>query len=126
MTVSTPASLRQLITRSDGHPALVAPGSGATLSYGALQRALDQAAGRLAASGVRAGDRVALAASGGPALIVAFLAIVASGAAAAPLNPALGEAELIAEHDDLRESRLLHDGAAGAIAAAAQDRKSVV
>jgi acyl-CoA synthetase (AMP-forming)/AMP-acid ligase II len=120
MTVSTPASLRQLITRSDGHPALVAPGSGVTLSYGALQQALDQAAGRLAASGVRAGDRVALAASGGPALIVAFLAVVASGAAGAPLNPALGVAELVAELEDLRITRLLHDGAAGAATAAAQ------
>ena len=120
MTVSTPASLRQLITRSDSHPALVAPESGATLSYGELQQAVDRAAGRLAASGVLAGDRVALAAAGGPALIVAFLAVVASGAAAAPLNPALGVAELVAELDDLRVSRLLHDGAARAATAAAE------
>jgi acyl-CoA synthetase (AMP-forming)/AMP-acid ligase II len=120
MTVSTPASLRQLITRSDGHPALVAPESGATLSYGALQQAVDRAAGRLAVSGVRAGDRVALAAAGGPALIVAFLAVVASGAAVAPLNPALGVAELLAELDDLRVSRLLHDGSARAATAAAE------
>ena len=120
MTVSTPASLRQLITRSDSHPALVAPESGTTLSYGALQQALDRAAGRLAASGVRAGDRVALAAAGGPAMIVAFLAVVASGAAGAPLNPALGVAELVAELDDLRVSRLLHDGAARAATAAAE------
>ncbi len=69
---------------------------------------------------MREGDRVALVAANGPALIVAFLAVVASGAAAAPLNPALGEAELSAELDDLRVSRLLHDGAAGAIAAAGQ------
>ena len=63
-------------------------------------------------SGVREGDRVALVAANGPALIVAFLAVVASGAAAAPLNPALGVAELTAELADLRVSRLLHDGAA--------------
>ena len=120
MTASNPASLRRLVTRSDSHPALVVPESGAALSYAALQRALDRAVGRLATLGVREGDRVALVAANGPALIVAFLAIVASGAAAAPLNPALGEAELIAELDDLRVSRLLHDGAAAAIAAAAQ------
>ena len=120
MTASNPASLRRLVARSDSHPALVVPESGAALSYAALQRALDRAAGRLATLGVREGDRVALVAANGPALIVAFLAIVASGAAAAPLNPALGEAELIAELDDLRVSRLLHDGAAGAIAAAGQ------
>src|SRR6202044_3096708 len=120
MTVTTPPTLRQLVTRSDDHPALVVPESGAALSYAALQRALDRAVGRLAALGVREGDRVALVAANGPALIVAFLAVVASGAAAAPLNPALGEAELSAELDDLRVSRLLPDGAAGAIAAAGQ------
>ena len=102
MTVTTPATLRQLVTRSDDHPALVVPESGASLSYAALQRALDRAAGRLAALGVREGDRVALVAANGPALVVAFLAVVARGAAAAPLNPALGVAEMTAELDDLR------------------------
>jgi oxalate---CoA ligase len=118
MTVSNPASLRRLITRSDSHPALVVPESGAALSYAALQRALDRAAGRLAALGVREGDRVGLVAANGPALIVAFLAVVANGAAAAPLNPALSEAELTAELDDLHVSRLLHDGTARAVTAA--------
>jgi acyl-CoA synthetase (AMP-forming)/AMP-acid ligase II len=135
MTVAEPATLRQLVARSDGHPALVVPESGASasstgpsstppsstgLSYAGLQRALDAAAGRLAALGVREGDRVALVAGNGPALVVAFLALAASGAAAAPLNPALGVAELTAELDDLRASRLLHDGSAAAAAAAAR------
>jgi acyl-CoA synthetase (AMP-forming)/AMP-acid ligase II len=120
MTVSNPATVRQLVTRSDSHPALVVPESGASVSYAALQRALDRAAGRLAALGVRDGDRVALVAANGPALVVAFIALVASGVAAAPLNPALGIAELTAELDDLRASRLLHDGpATGAASAAA-------
>jgi acyl-CoA synthetase (AMP-forming)/AMP-acid ligase II len=120
VTMSPPASLRQLITRSDSHPALVVPEPGATLSYAALQGALDRATGRLAALGVREGDRVALAAANGPALILAFLAIIARGAAAAPLNPALGVSELIAELTDLRVSRLLHDGGERSAAAAAQ------
>jgi acyl-CoA synthetase (AMP-forming)/AMP-acid ligase II len=120
MTVANPASVRQLITRSDSHPALVVPGSGASLSYAALQHALDRATGRLAALGVGDGDRVALVAANGPALVVAFLAIAARGAAAAPLNPALGVAELAAELDDLRVSRLLDDGGATAAAAAAK------
>jgi len=119
MTESSPLSLRQVITRSDGHPALVVPDSPVALSYAELQRALEAAAGRLAAAGVREGDRVAVIAAGGPAMIVAFLAVVASGAAAAPLNPALGLAELTAELADLGVSRLLHDGAASAAAAAA-------
>jgi acyl-CoA synthetase (AMP-forming)/AMP-acid ligase II len=120
MTVAGPATLRQLVTRSDNHPALAVPEPGARLSYAALQRVLDRAAGRLAALGVGEGDRVALAAANGPALVVAFLALAARGAAAAPLNPALGVAELTAELDDLRVSRLLHDGSATAAAAAAQ------
>jgi oxalate---CoA ligase len=119
MTVTNPAILRQLVTRSDNHPALLVPESGVSVSYAALQRALDQAAGRLAALGVREGDRVALVAANGPALVVAFLAIAARGAAAVPLNPALGVAELTAELGDLRVSRLLHDGAAAAATAAA-------
>lgn len=121
MTDTAPTTVRHLVTRSDDHPALVVPGSAdASLSYAALQRALDRAAGRLAALGVREGDRVALVAANGPALVVAFLAVIARGAAAAPLNPALSVAELTAELDDLRASRLLHDGGASAAAAAAQ------
>ena len=114
------ATLRQLLTRSDNHPALVVPEPGVSLSYAALQRALDRAVGRLAALGVGEGDRVALVAANGPALVVAFLAIVASGAAVAPLNPALSVAELTAELNDLRVSRLLHDGSAAAATAAAE------
>jgi acyl-CoA synthetase (AMP-forming)/AMP-acid ligase II len=119
MTVIQPGTLRHLVTRSDHHPALAVPESGVALSYDALQRALDQATGRLAALGVAEGDRVALLAANGPALVVAFLALAARGAAAAPLNPALGVAEVAAELTDLRVSRLLHDGSATAVAAAA-------
>ncbi len=125
MIVTTPPTLRQLVTRSDDHPALVVPESGASLSYAALQRALDRAAGRLAALGVREGDRVALVAANGPALVVAFLAVAARGAAAAPLNPALGVAEMTAELDDLRITRLLHDGSAAAATAAAEAQAAV-
>jgi acyl-CoA synthetase (AMP-forming)/AMP-acid ligase II len=120
MAHTDPTTLRQLVTRSDNHPALLVPESGASLSYAALQRALDQAAGRLTALGVAEGDRVALAAANGPAIVVAFLAIAACGAAAAPLNPALGVTEMLTELDDLRVSRLLHDGVTAAASAAAQ------
>jgi len=119
VTVIQPIPLRHLLTRSDNHPALVVPESGLSLSYAALQRAVDRAAGRLTALGARPGDRVAMVAANGPALIIAFLAVVASGAAAAPLNPALGVSELTAELEDLRISRLLHDGSPGGAAAAA-------
>jgi acyl-CoA synthetase (AMP-forming)/AMP-acid ligase II len=120
MTVTNPTPLRQLLTRTDGHPALVVPESGVSLSYAALQRSIDRAAGRLTALGVQPGDRVALVAASGPALVVAFLAVVAVGAAAAPLNPALGVGELSAELADLRISRLLYDGSPSAADAAGQ------
>src|SRR5580692_2260214 len=88
MTVTGPTILRALVMRSDDHPALVVPESGTSLSYDALQRSLDRAAGRLAALGVGKGDRVALVAADGPALITAFLAITALGAAASASVPA--------------------------------------
>jgi acyl-CoA synthetase (AMP-forming)/AMP-acid ligase II len=113
------ATLRQLITCSDRHLALLAPERGVSLSYGELQRAVDGAAARLAAIGVTAGDRIGLVTAGGPELIVAFFAAAARGAALAPLNPALGTAELAAELADLGVSRLLCGGAASAAAAAA-------
>jgi len=119
VTKPEPGTLRHLVTRSDDHPALAVPESGGSLSYDALQRALDRATGRLAALGVVEGDRVALLAANGPALVVTFLALAARGAAAAPLNPALGVAEVTAELTDLRVSRLFHDGTATATAAAA-------
>ena len=122
MTAAMPTTVRTLIGRSDDHPALVMPESGTSVSYAALQRSLDRAAGRLAVLGVGEGDRVALVAASGPALITAFLAVGARGAAAAPLKPALGAAELTAKHDDLRVSRLLHDGSATASTAAASAR----
>ena len=50
---------------------------------------------------------------------MAFLAVVASGAVAALLNPALGEAEPSGEKRGPALSRLLHDGVAAAVAAAA-------
>src|SRR6516225_4352581 len=94
--VST-ATLRDLITRADDHPALVMPETGARLTSGELQRALDNATSLMSGLSVEKGDRVALTAPNGPALILAFLAISGCGAAAAPLNPALGQREVRAE-----------------------------
>src|SRR5450756_1953834 len=63
MTAARPATLRQLITRSDDHPALVVPESRVSLSYAALQSALDHAAGRPAALAVPQRDGSATAAT---------------------------------------------------------------
>jgi acyl-CoA synthetase (AMP-forming)/AMP-acid ligase II len=119
MTLTERTTIRALIQRSDNHPALVVPESGTIVSYSTLQSALDRATGCLARLGLGAGDHVAILAAGGPAMIAAFLTVGALGAAAAPLNPALGLTELAGELDDLRVYRLLHDGSAKAVAAAA-------
>lgn len=70
------------------------------LGYGGLRRHLAETVAALNARGLGRGDRVALALPDGPELAVAFLA-VATAAAAAPLNPALTEAEAGAALDGL-------------------------
>ena len=71
-----------------GRPALIVPDSGQVLTYAQLADRVEAAGGRLAAAGVRRGDRVALTLPNGPDFVLLLLAITALGAAAAPLNPA--------------------------------------
>jgi acyl-CoA synthetase (AMP-forming)/AMP-acid ligase II len=68
--------------------ALITADSGDRMTYASLATRVEALAGRLAATGVRRGDRVALALPNGPEFIELLLAAVAIGAAAAPLNPA--------------------------------------
>ena len=112
-------TLRELVVRSDDHPAFLMPRTGMRVSYRALQHALDDAQGAIGALGISSGDRVALSFTNGPEVLISFFAVVACGAAAAPLNPAFSEPELHAELDDLRISHLLHDPASAPRAAAA-------
>lgn len=67
-------------------PAVIVPG-GPTLTYGDVDRLVDEAAARLVAAGITRGDRVALALPNGPESLLLFLA-VARVATACPLNPA--------------------------------------
>ena len=112
-------TLRELVVRSDDHPAFLMPRTGMRISYRALQRALDDARAAIGAIGVGSGHRVALSFTNGPEGLISFFAVVACGAAAAPLNPAFSEPELRAELDDLRISHLLHDPASAPRVAAA-------
>ena len=57
------------------------PETGARLTYRQLQRALDDAISLMRGLGIENGDRVALTAANGPALILAFLAVTECGAA---------------------------------------------
>lgn len=89
-----------------GRTALVVPEDGQSLTYAQLGSRVGTLAGRLAAAGVRRGDRVALALPNGPELVQLLLAIAAVGAAAAPLNPAYTPNEIAFHLGDV-EPRLL-------------------
>ncbi|MBJ7312568.1 amino acid adenylation domain-containing protein [Rugamonas sp. CCM 8940] len=58
------------------------------LSYGELNRRANQVAHRLLAAGVQPGDRVAVCAARGVAVLAALLGVLKSGAAYVPLDPA--------------------------------------
>jgi oxalate---CoA ligase len=99
-------------------PALVIPEDGAVLTYAQVASRVEALARRLAAFGVRRGDRVALSLPNGPDVVLLLLAITALGAAAAPLNPAYTEPETAFYLGDV-EPRLLLVPAGGAAAASA-------
>jgi len=75
-----------LDTAPDTDRAIGAPGH-PDLTYGGLRDVMARVRRQLAARGIGPGDRVAIVLPNGPEMAVAFLA-VASGASAAPLNPA--------------------------------------
>ncbi len=112
MAGDQPLTLLAAITRADAHPALVRPGA-ESLSYAELHDAVDALACQLAAVGIGAGDTVALSLGNGPPFVVAFLGIIAAGAAAAPLNPAYTEQELRGYLDDLQPQAIVLDSTAG-------------
>jgi malonyl-CoA/methylmalonyl-CoA synthetase len=80
------------LARPAGHPALVAAEQ--ALGYPELHRAALAHAGRLAADGLRAGDRVAIWATPDAATVAAIVGQALAGIATVPLNPALGTREL--------------------------------
>ena len=67
---------------------------GGVVSYGRLETAVAQVAGRLAAEGVQPGDRVALQAEKSIAGVVIYLATLKAGAVFLPLNAAYTPAEV--------------------------------
>jgi malonyl-CoA/methylmalonyl-CoA synthetase len=78
--------------RPASHPALVTPE--AVLGYPELERCALAHAGRLAAAGLRPGDRVAIWATPDAATVAAIAGQALAGIATVPLNPALGTREL--------------------------------
>jgi acyl-CoA synthetase (AMP-forming)/AMP-acid ligase II len=106
-----------LIGRADQHPALVSP-AGDTVTFAELHEVVDRLARQLAGAGVEPGDAVALSLANGPEIVLAFLAVVALGAAAAPLNPAYKAEEFRSYLEDLRPAAMLFAGGTDTAAAA--------
>jgi acyl-CoA synthetase (AMP-forming)/AMP-acid ligase II len=88
-----------------GAPALRAPDRSA-LSYGDLRGLVSATLARLNELGIGRGDRVAIVLPNGPEMAAAFVAI-ASGATAAPLNPAYRADEFEFYLTDLRAKALV-------------------
>lgn len=94
--------------RADGEAtALLAPGR-PVLSHAGLRHQIRSGAQALASAGVRRGDVVAVLLPNGPELATAVLT-AGYASIAAPLNPALTEAELRAALSDLGATLLLTD-----------------
>lgn len=112
---TSPQPLLALVQRADEHPALVNP-AGDSISYEQLHVVVDRLARQLRGAGVDPGDAVALSLPNGPEIVLAFLAIVAAGAAAAPLNPSYTTAEFRAYLEDLRPRAMLFQGETAEVA----------
>jgi len=92
MNIQRSSTLRQLIaTGADMNRAIGAPAT-KDLTYGRLRALVERTISSLNQIGVGRGDRVAIVLPNGPEMATAFIAI-ASGATAAPLNPAYKAAE---------------------------------
>ena len=89
------------------HAAFVVPDDGQVLSYAEMAERIETLAGRLAAAGVRRGDRVALTLPNSPDFVQLMLAVTLLGAAAAPLNPAYTESEYTFYLEDVAPRVLL-------------------
>jgi acyl-CoA synthetase (AMP-forming)/AMP-acid ligase II len=80
--------------RFGDRPALVDGATGASITYARLRAAVAEGAAALREAGAGPGATVALVAANQPAWVVALFGILAAGAAAVPLNPALTGREL--------------------------------
>lgn len=103
------SSLIDAIAGREGHSALVDADGGGAVSYAELHEAVDYIARQLIAAGVRPGDAVAISMRNGVPFVLAFLGVVAAGAAAAPLNPAYTEAEIRRNAEDLEPVAMIGD-----------------
>ena len=85
--------LRRWARERAEHPALIYYGT--EVSYAELDESSDRLAGFLLASGLRAGDRVAVALPNCPQLFIAFYATLKIGCVYVPVNPGYKSQELL-------------------------------
>ena len=90
----------------DGDVALIEPEAGRRVTYGELRAEIGHLAGRLAAAGIRSGDRAAIVVPDGPLFVRVLLATTSLGAAAAPLTPSYTTDEFRFYFDDLAPQRV--------------------
>ncbi|MFF6877088.1 amino acid adenylation domain-containing protein [Streptomyces sp. NPDC012474] len=96
------------------HPRRTAVWAGSQrLTYAELDEAVQRAASVLDAAGIRAGTRVALQLPPGPELMVVLLAVLRSGAAYVPLDPAEPGHRMKLILDDARPMAIVDGGAVG-------------
>jgi acyl-CoA synthetase (AMP-forming)/AMP-acid ligase II len=90
-----------------GKPALVDGPTGRTLTYGELADAVERMAAELGRSGVEQGDVLALSWPNSPEFAVAYLAILAAGAAMTPVSPLATAADVAHQMADCGARGLL-------------------
>jgi amino acid adenylation domain-containing protein len=100
-----PRLLQDQATRTPDALAILAPGR-TPLTYGRLQRHIEDIVQMLHAMGLGRNDRVALVLPNGPEMAVAFLA-VAAGMTCVPLNPAYSTSEFGFYPAELRPKALI-------------------
>ena len=101
------------------HTAFVVPDDGHTVSYAEMAERIETLAGRLAAAGVRRGDRVALTLPNGPDFVLLLLAITAPRRRGRTAQPGLHRDRVHVLPEDMAPRLLLMPAGMPAAAAAA-------
>jgi oxalate---CoA ligase len=123
---SQPEPLSALLAHgSQRATAFVTPEDGRTQDYAQVAEAVETLAGRLAAAGVKRGDRVGMTLPNGPEFVLLLFAAAQLGAAAAPLNPAYTQSEFTFYLEDIAPRLLLVSGTGPQAAVAAAGPLSI-
>ena len=101
------STLTTAISSSSSHPAVIIPPLDLTLTYQSLHKLIHSFQCSLASIGIAPGDAVSISFANTLEFIVAFLAVGAQRAVAAPLNPNYKQEEFEFYIDDLRSKLVI-------------------